>query len=88
MMSVHDGRSQRQLYSVGATFNHLTHQKTLPPTTPTFERIALLSLMGIVVGMFTVVIGISSNTHWIIYTGFGEMSLIIIWFIYLFSYRS
>lgn len=88
MMSVHGGRSRRQLYSVGATFNHLNNQKTLPPTTPTFERVALLSLMGIIIGMFIVVIGISSNTNWIIYTGFGEMSLIIIWFIYLFSYQS
>jgi hypothetical protein len=87
-MSVHDGRSRRQLHSVGATFNHLNRQKTLPPTTSTFERTSLLSLIGIVIGMLTVVIGISSNTHWIIYTGFGEMSLIIIWFIYLFIYQS
>ena len=86
MMSVH-GRSRRQLYSVGTTFIHLNIQKTLPPT-PAFERRALLSLMGIIIGMLIIVIGISSNTHWIIYTGFGEMSLIIIWFIYLFSYQS
>jgi len=88
MMSVHDGRSRRQLYSVGATFNHLNHQKTLPPSTPTFERTAFLSLMGIIIGMVIVVIGISSNTYWFIYTGFGEMSIIITWFIYLVSYQS
>lgn len=88
MMSVHDGRSRRKLYSVGATFNHLNIQKTLPITTSTFERTSLLSLLGIVIGMVIVVIGISSNKHWIIYTGFGEMSSIIIWFIYLFSYQS
>lgn len=87
-MSVYDGRSRRQLYSVGATFNHLNIQKTLPPTTPTFERIALLSLIGIIIGTIIVVVGISSNTHWIIYTGFGEMSIIILYFIFLFSYQS
>lgn len=87
-MSVHQGRSRRQLYSVGATFNHLNIQKTLPPTTNTFERTALLALMGIIIGMIVVFVGISTNTRWIIYAGFGEMSIVILCFIYLFSYRS
>lgn len=85
MMSV-QGRSRRQLYSINTTFNHLHMQKTLPPEPSTFETTSLLSLGGIVVGMFIVVIGISNNNHWIIYTGFGEMSFIIIWFIYLFTH--
>ena len=87
MMSV-QGRSRRQLYSVGATFNRLQIQKTLAPTPSNFEIVSLVSLVGIILGMVLVFIGISNNTHWIIYTGFGEMSLVIVWFIYLFSYQS
>lgn len=87
-MSVRDGRSRRQLYSTSATFLHLNRQKTLPPIQTNFETISLISIAGIVLGMVIVVTGISYNNHWIIYTGFGEMSLIIIWFIYLFSCQS
>jgi len=86
-MSV-QGRSQRPLYSAKATFHHLHYQKSLPPTTTTFETTSLASLLGIVLGVVLVVLGILTEQWWITYMGFGEMIMIIIGFIYFFTVRN
>ena len=83
-MSVHNGRRSRALFSSHMTFKKfaVTEAKAVTVGNTTFSRVAIATLLLMILGLGIATNGILSNKHFWIYFGFSEMILVILAFVF------
>jgi len=73
-MSVHNGRHLRRLMPPELAFREASRQKTMKPA-PTFGKLVVVSLVGIITGTLAVTVGILMKQTVLIISGFTFMCL-------------